>query len=130
MKTRRKLLIAVTCLVLVLAFSISAFAASKTFFSRKVNSHSCTGTGSISGSTATATFRATALPGEPIQPDEAYKCQVSILAHDKDGELLTAVFDYGKTNATAKAIASRTIRDTYNGFIFNGTDLGDYLLFA
>ncbi len=130
MKIRRKFLITVTCLVLVLAFSISAFAASKTFFSRKVNSHNCTGTGRISGHTAAATFRAAALPGEPIQPDEAYKCQVSIKAYNKAGKLMTDVSAYGTTNATATADASETIHHTKNSFIFTGNNLGEYTLYA
>lgn len=130
MKTRRKLLITVTCLVLVLAFSFSAFAASKTFFTRKVNSHNCTGTGSISGSTATATFRAIALPGELIQPDEAYSCKVSITAYNNAGTPLKTVIVYGTTNATATVNASTTIHRTENSFIFTGNNLGNYKLYA
>lgn len=128
MKKSRGFLTILTCVIVVLSLSITAFAVSKTFFSLNCDGHRCTGSGSISGNKGTASFTATALPNEPILPDESYSCTVYVLAHDSSGALMGASTTNGTTRATATYYANQTIYDTYSTFRFNGTDLGGYIL--
>lgn len=117
------------CVMLILSSVVFVSAASATFFSRPVGSHRCTGRGTVTDGKGEAVFSATALPGQPILPDEAYSCSVWVLAYDSAGNELGAEHSTGHTSASATYEPKTSFIDFIGcSFEFNGEDFGPYLL--
>lgn len=117
-------------LVLVIILSVlpvAAYAAT-TFFQRNWGGFSCTGSGTLSVNIATAHFHATALPNEPIIPDENCVSEIWIIALDSSGQSLGAVVKPGTTHADAELKTSATIYKAFTTFEFMNADLGTYSL--
>ncbi len=130
MKMSRRIVSLAVCVVMLLSLSVVAFAASsRTFFVGTYNGYTCTGKGSIDGTTGTATFTASVNEDLPHVPSEDCSCTVWVLAHDSNGQLLGASTSNGTIYAKATYIASATIYDTYCTFEFMGSDLGGYILY-
>ncbi len=130
MKNSRRMLAVLVCVVMVLSMAVVASAAaSKTFFIKDSGGYQCTGRGTISDNVGTAVFSATALPLQPIIPDDACACTVFVLAHNSSGELMGATTTNGTVYASATYKAPNDIADTYCTFEFNGVDLGGYILY-
>ena len=77
-----------------------------------------------------AAFNATALPGQPILPDEAYDCTVGVYVYDSAGRTLGWRVDNGHTSlvVTYKP-SSGSIGNILCTFNFNGENLGGYFLY-
>lgn len=130
MKQRRMFAILV-CLVLVVSMAVVASAAtSATFFSRKADGYQCVGTGSINGSNGSATLSATALPMQQIIPGVDCESTIIMVAYDTNGQYIGLASTGGDVNAALSYSAGRTVGATYNSFVFNGIDLGEYILYA
>ena len=118
------------CVMLILSSVVFVSAASATFFSRPVGSHRCTGRGTVTDGMGQAAFNATALPGQPILPDEAYSCTVWVDAFNSAGELLGGRYDKGHTSLVVTYNANLGIIDNIHcTFNFNGESLGGYFLY-
>ena len=89
------------CVMLILSSVVFVSAASATFFTKTSGSHRCTGRGTVTGGKGQAVFNATAIPGKPIFPDEAYACVVQVNAYNSSGRLIGAEFSTGDTSAIA-----------------------------
>ena len=131
MKIRRRVLIVVLCVLLVFSFSAVAYAsASKIYFNRKYGSHQCMGRGSISEYSASSSFTAVPIPGEPILPDEAYSSTVFLGIFDSTGtKIVVSKWGYGTTSAVVISGFYEKPKVIGSTFKFNGEDLGNYLLY-
>lgn len=118
------------CVVFVLSAAVFVSAASATFFSRPVGSHRCTGRGTVVGGMGQAVFSATALPGQPVLPDEAYSSTVWVEAYDSSGRLIGKEKSTGDVRGSATYETGRTIHYIKCGFSFSGYNLGEYSLYA
>lgn len=129
MKMYRRLLVLVISLVLIFTLSTVAFAsASRIFFTQTTRGYSCTGSGYISGTTATANLRATAIPGQSTIPSSDCYSEVWVLAYNSNDELIGSTSTRGTTTATATYIAAESISSTACAFKFLSTDFGLYIL--
>ena len=119
------------CVMLILSSVVFVSAASATFFSRTVGSHRCTGRGTVTGGMGQAVFSATALPGQPILPDEAYESLVWVYAYNSAGTLLGGAFENENTTSLAATCSSDSgsISLIRCWFKFGDEDLGTYYLY-
>lgn len=129
MKTSRRMLAVVVCMVMVLSMAVVASAAaSKLFFNKSSGGYQCTGRGTIDGNVATATFSATEIPLKPVIPSEACTSTIYVLAYDTAGNYMGAATSDGNVNAYAYYRANLNVGESYCSFEFNGADLGSYIL--
>lgn len=118
------------CVMLILSSVVFVSAASATFFTKTIGSHSCTGRGTVSSTQGQGIFNATALPGMPIFPDTAYDSVVWVNAYNSKGELLGGRYDKGHTSLVVTYKANLGIIDNIHcTFNFNGESLGGYFLY-
>ena len=118
------------CVVFVLSAAVFVSAASATFFTKTVGSHRCTGRGTVTDGMGQAVFNATALPGQPVLPDEAYNCEAWVFAYSNTGRPIGATYEIGDTSVVVTLNAdSNNIHHIGCLFEFNGEDLGTYFLF-
>ena len=118
------------CAMLILSSVVFVSAASATFFTKTVGSHRCTGRGTVTDGMGQAAFNATALPGQPILPDEAYDSIAGVYAYDSAGKVLGWRYDTGHTNLVVTYKPNTGIIDRiYCTFNFNGESLGGYSLY-
>lgn len=118
------------CVMLILSSVVFVSAASATFFKKTVGSHRCTGRGTVTDGMGQAAFNATAIPGQPILPDEAYTCFVWVNAYDSEGRMLGGAYDTGNTSLVVTYDPnSRSIIDYISCiFEFNRETIGRYFL--
>ena len=129
-KTVKRALALGICVMLILSSVVFVSAASATFFTKTSGSHRCTGRGTVTGGKGQAVFNATAIPGKPIFPDEAYDCLIWVYAFDSEGKPLGAVFDTGHTSSIATYSSDLGHIDFIScSFNFNGENLGTYFLY-
>ena len=118
------------CVVFVLSAAVFVSAASATFFTKTVGSHRCTGRGTVTDGMGQAVFNATALPGQPVLPDEAYNCEAWVFAYSNTGRPIGATHAIGDRSLVVTLNAdSNNIHHIGCLFEFNGEDLGTYFLF-
>ena len=119
------------CVMLILSSVVFVSAASATFFTKTVGSHRCTGRGTVTDGMGQAAFNATALPGQPILPDEAYDCFVWVNAYDSSGKLFGGEYETGHTSlvVTYKPSSGKIIDHISCSFEFEGEKLGEYNLY-
>lgn len=120
--------ILVTMVMILSVLAIPALAVSRTFFVKNVDSYKCQGSGSLSGTTASAAFTATALPNKPILPDEQYSSEIVIFAYNSANEMIGSSSRYGTTSAQASYTAPGTISWSGYTFHFSGHHLGRYVI--
>lgn len=132
MKTRRvlrsSLMIALFLVISILP--ITAFATtSRTFFIQNVSGYTCTGRGIIYDYSVSATFRATENVNEPLIPPEACSANIWVTAYDSYGNVLGSENKNGKTTVEASVACTNTYK-IMCGYLFNGTSLAPYELYA
>ena len=127
---RRKLLAFALALVLLMGSTLGVHAASKSVVSN-VNGFRCTGSGTVTSTFVSASFNASALPGTPVQPDEAYSSHISALVKDRYGNLLLNRYVKGTTSGSLYYSPSGTsINYADIGFDFMGSYVGGVLIYA
>lgn len=119
------------CVMLILSSVVFASAASATFFTKTIGSHSCTGRGTISSTQGQGIFNATALPGKPIFPDTAYESLVWVFAYSSAGTLLGGAYETENTTSLVATYSSDSgsLALIRCWFRFEGEDLGAYYLY-
>ena len=129
-KSMVKALSALFAVILLLSvLPIMAFATvNSTFFRTDCSGFRCTGNGSLSSTTASAVFNATAIPLEPVPPADHCSSEIQILTYNSAGEYMGAATSTGTTYATVTCTPSGIIAEAGYSFEFMGADLGVYLL--
>lgn len=120
----RRILAVLVCVMIVASLSVTAFAASTTFFTRTVYGYSCTGRGSFSGTTATSTLSATPVSSQANIPSEDCTAETWVAAWDSTGAYLGSEHVISTTNAKATLVTDRTVAKIGCGFTFTGTHFG------
>ena len=113
-----------------MGFTLGVHAASKSVVSN-VNGFRCTGSGTVTSAFVSASFNASALPGTPVQPDEAYSSYISALVKDRYRNLLLDEYVKGTTSGSLYYSSSETsINYADIGFGFMGSYVGGVLIYA
>lgn len=132
MTMKRRIIAIALCVMLLASLAVVASAASKTFLRMNIDGYSCVGSGSISSSTAIATFTADPLSDEPHIPPADCSCSALVAVIDSQGIPLGSTLTDGTTYAQAvyncqggKSLSSMGCR-----FSFMGVEYGTYFLYT
>lgn len=126
MKKRKTIILIVASVLLLSSFTALA---STVFFVTNSLGFRCTGQGSLSGQSYSASFSTLALPGTSVQLDEAYSSEIVVLLYNSAGSH-TAHIGYGnRTCSLSGTEGTITVDHSYSAFEFEGVDLGAYYLY-
>ena len=132
MTMKRRIIAMALCVMLLAGLAVVASAASRTFLRKNIDGYSCVGSGSVSSSTAIATFTADPLSDEPhILPADC-RCSALIAVIDSQGNPLGSTLTNGTTYARAvyNCQGGKSLSGMGCKFTFMGAAYGTYFLYT
>ena len=126
----RKLLALALMLVLIVGSTLAVNAASKSVVT-KLFGFNCTGSGTATSNYVSASFKATALPGTAVQPEENYVSYTSALVKDRYGNPLADLTVRGTTTGSlSRTFSGTSVYSAEISFSFMGSPAGWMMLYA